>query len=574
MTDAKGTNPIMRKLATLTCLFLLSACGEDTGESIFSGSTSSGGGSSSSTSDACNTVSYSTQASNTSGTDPLLASQWHLLNDGTQGRTIKQDINLQSSLWDEVTGSGVKIAVVDTSIDYSHPDLQPNLDLTNSCQFGVSPSGGHATSVSGLIGAVKDNALGGSGVAPGSKIQGYNTLDVETTVAIWQTSLSATSTRNSDIDIFNMSLGYGVETTPITYADYIEAITKTGTESGRSGLGALYFKAAGNHFENPSDNSACTVTDYHSTDLPCQGSALDPDNNIPYMMVVSALNADGTRASYSSSGANVLFSAPGGGDGAGIVTTNDINLTTDIDDMDGYEGYTNAFAGTSAATPVTSGVAALILEANPNLGWRDVRDILIRTADKVDESASAVVIGNTDGAVNSSTAPTTTVDLAWRDNAAGLSYHNYYGFGRINAVKAVESAKAYTTNLPAMLNATSTNSSVGTIADDISVPLSSLLAAPAGVTTVESVQVVLTLSHPYVSDLMIKLTSPSGTESILLTPRNALNTEINNYDLTLLSQTFYGENAAGSWQLQIYDTHGDSYGAGTLHSWSMTIFGR
>lgn len=569
MTDAKGTTSIMRKLATLTCLFLLSACSEDTGESIFAGNTTSSGGSSSSTSDSCNSISYASQATNTSGTDPLLSAQWHILNNSNNPGTIKQDINLQSSLWNDVTGSGIKIAVVDTSIDYSHPDLQQNLDLSNSCQFGTSPSGGHATSVSGIISAVKDNALGGAGVAPNSKVQGFNTLDVDPTVAIWQTSLSTTSTRNSDIDIFNMSLGYGVKTSPISYDTTIESLTKEGTESGRSDLGALYFKAAGNNF----DSSKCAVTGYHSELLPCQGSVLDPDNNIPYMMVVAALNADGTRASYSSSGANVLFSAPGGDDDAGIVTTNDINLTTDLEDIDDRPGYTQTFTGTSAATPITSGVAALVLQANPNLGWRDVRDILIRTADKVDESASSVVIGNTDDAVNSSTAPTTTVELGWQDNAAGLPYHNYYGFGRINAVNAVERAKAYTTNLPAMVSATSTNSSAGAIADDISVPLSSLLSAPAGVTTVESVQIKLTLSHPYISDLMVKLTSPSGTESILLTPRNALNTEIQNYKLTLLSQTFYGENAAGSWQLQIYDTHSDTYGTGTLHSWSMTIYG-
>ena len=581
MTASKGKIFIMRKLAALSCLFILSGCLDENGESIFGSSTTSST-TNTSTSGSCVSVSYEAQASNTSGTDPLLASQWHILNNSNNPGTIKQDINLQSSLWNDVTGSGVKIAVVDTSIDYSHPDLQSNLDLSNSCQFGSSPSGGHATSVAGIISGVKDNGIGISGVAPGSKIQGFNILDLpEDEIALakwWTRALSTSEEGNESLDIFNMSLGYGVEASPISYDTTIESLTKAGTESGRSGLGALYFKAAGNNF----DSTKCSVTSYHSEDLPCQGSALDPDNNIPYMMVVAALNADGTRASYSSSGANVLFSAPGGGDGAGIVTTNDINIATSKNapsDMDGYPGYTNSFAGTSAATPVTSGVAALVLQANQSLGWRDVRDILIRSADSVDtttssETSTAVVI-NSDGTVTRAAAPGTKIILehTWLTNSAGLKYHNYYGFGRINAVNAVKRAKVYTTNLPAMVSATSTNSSAGAIADDISVPLSSLLSAPAGVTTVESVQIKLTLSHPYISDLMVKLTSPSGTESILLTPRNALNTEIQNYELTLLSQTFYGENAAGSWQLQIYDTHSDTYGTGTLHSWSMTIYG-
>lgn len=555
----------MQKIATLSCLLILSACSESEEESIFSGSSTLNNGRDT---EVCNAISYAKQKNNTSGKDPLLAYQWHILNNSSPG-LIKQDVNLQYSLWNEVTGSGIKVAVIDSSIDYNHPDLQSNLDLVNSCQFGTSPSGGHATSAAGLISSVKDNALGGSGVAPDSQIQGFNTLDVDPTVLNWETSLSTASSRNRDIDVFNMSLGYPVSTTPIPFDSNIESFIKQGTESGRGGLGALYFKAAGNNF----DDARCSMYQYHSDFLPCQSSVLDPDNNIPYLMVVSALNAEGTRASYSSTGSNILFSAPGGGDGVGIITTNDINLATDMDDIEGYEGYTDEFTGTSAATPITSGISALILQANPNLGWRDVRDIMIRTADQVDASAPAVVIGNTDNAVNSSTASTTTVKLDWQDNAAGLSYHNDYGFGRINAVNAVERAKGYTTNLPALVSATSKNSSAETIADDISVPLSSRLSAPAGVTTVESVQIKLTLSHPYISDLMVKLTSPSGTESILLTPRNALNTEIQNYELTLLSQAFYGENAAGSWQLQIYDTHSDTYGTGSLHRWSMTVYG-
>lgn len=578
MTTSKRNIFIMSKLATLYCLSLLAACGDDSGKSVFTNiptpdSEESLGEVSSVL---CGDVSYSTQVNNTSGTDPLLASQWHLLNNSSNPGAIKQDINLQKTLWNEVTGSGVKIAIIDTSIDYSHPDLQFNLDLTNSCQFGSFTSGGHGTAVAGLISAVKENGQGIAGVAPDSQIQGFNTLDTDATVAVWEASLSTTNSRNSNIDIFNMSLGYGVEGNPLPYDISLESLAKSGTELGRNGLGALYFKASGNNFRDP----LCSVSNYHSPLLPCQGSALDPDNNIPYLMVVSALNADGIKADYSSSGPNVLFSAPGGDDSAGVVTTNDIYLTSDLDDMDGHLGYTDAFTGTSAATPITSGVTALVLQANPGLGWRDVRDILIRTADKIDtgdnsSETDTLVISNSDELVSKTSTPLTNliVEDTWKNNAAGLPYHNYYGFGRINAVNAVERAKAYTTNLPAMVSATSTNDSSGAIADDISAPLSSLLSAPAGVTTVESVQIKLTLSHPYISDLMVKLTSPSGTESILLTPRNALNTEINNYDLALLSQTFYGENAVGSWQLQIYDTHADTYGTGTLHSWSMTIYG-
>ncbi|OOV87111.1 S8 family serine peptidase [Oceanospirillum linum] len=559
----------MQKLATLTCLLALYACGEGSGEINTSSNSGSGNAST------CSGIHYSTQAANTSGLDPLLTSQWHLLNNRNNPGTAGQDINLPQTLWSEATGAGVKIAVIDGSIDYNHPDLQPNLDLDNSCQFGTSLSGGHATSVTGLISAVRNNALGGSGVAPESKIQGFNTLDADPTVTVWETSLSATSERNRDVDIFNMSLGYGIETTPIDYDTNIASMVKSGTESGRNGLGALYFKAAGNNFSDP----VCSTKNYHSEFLPCQGSALDPDNNIPYLMVVSSLNANGTKASYSSSGANILFSSPGGDSGTGLVTTNDISLATDLTDIRGVKGYTSAFSGTSAATPLVSGVAALVLEANPNLGWRDVRDILIRTADKVDTGDNSgednyIVIGN-DGSILKTRTPSSNliIEHTWQTNAAGLSYHNHYGFGRINAVSAVDRAKSYSTNLPELISVSTEDGSGGAIPNSSNNPLSSSLSISGELSTVESVQLKLELSHPYASDLMVKLIAPSGTESIVMTPRNALNAEINRYEFTLLSQMFYGETASGSWQLKVYDTQADTLGTGTLHSWSLTILG-
>ncbi len=559
----------MRKLATLTCLLTLYACGEDSGGTDTSSNSDSGD------TYICNTVHYSAQAANTSGSDPLLASQWHLLNSRSNPETAGQDLNLPQTLWNETTGAGVKIAVVDGSIDYSHPDLQPNLDLDNSCQFGSTLSGGHATSVTGLISAVRNNALGGSGVAPESRIQGFNTLDADPTVTIWETSLSSTSERNRDIDIFNMSLGYGIKATPIDYDTNIASMVKSGTESGREGLGALYFKAAGNNFSDP----VCSTENYHSELLPCQGSALDPDNNIPYLMVVSSLNANGTRASYSSSGANILFSAPGGDSRTGLITTNDINLTTDLADIRGLKGYTKVFSGTSAATPLVSGVAALILEANPDLGWRDVRDILIRTADKVDigdnSSEDSYIVISRDGSISKTDTPSgnLVIEDIWQTNAAGLSYHNYYGFGRINAVNAVDRAKSYNTNLPDLISITAEDGSSGIIPNSSNSPLSSSLSISGELSTVESVQLKLRLSHPYASDLMVKLIAPSGTESIVMSPRNALSAEINHYEFTLLSQMFYGEAATGPWQLQVYDTQTDTFGTGTLHNWSLTILG-
>ena len=107
---------------------------------------------------------------------------------------------------------------------------------------------------------------------------------------------------------------------------------------------------------------------------------------------------DGTITDYPEAGANVLVVAPTGsvsldigldsGTGSGIWTTdltgnNGYNSAGSLDgDFLDDTDYTSRFNGTSAATPMVSGVIALMLEANPNLTYRDVQEILVRSADK------------------------------------------------------------------------------------------------------------------------------------------------------------------------------------------------
>ncbi|MFM9159887.1 MAG: S8 family serine peptidase, partial [Dolichospermum sp.] len=106
--------------------------------------------------------------------------------------------------------------------------------------------------------------------------------------------------------------------------------------------------------------------------------------NSRYVIAVAAHrnNSNGVFSGYSEPGANLLVTAPSNGGTLGVVTT-------DLMGADGYNGltdqnYTNAFGGTSSATPLVSGVIALMLQANPNLTWRDVQHILVRSAEKND----------------------------------------------------------------------------------------------------------------------------------------------------------------------------------------------
>lgn len=502
--------------------------------------------------------------------DPLLPQQWYLINTGQNAYSscagiAGNDINLPESLWSDVTGSGVKVGVLDTEIDSSHPDLT----LSGSVDYDDATFvGDHATSVAGIIGAIKNNNEGGSGIAPEASLYGFNILNSENN-ASWSEALGGSGI-STGLDIFNQSFGYGKVQRPQTYNDSIHQDYQNGATTLRSGKGALYFKAAGNYFEEY--NNVCIGLNTNDFGLPCQNANMDRDNNIPFNMVVAAVNAKGKASSYSSSGSSVIFSAPGGEYGnsnPAIIAPTDKDKETDpenISSVDGNNHYTKNFNGTSSASPMAAGVAALILEKKPTLGWRDVRHIMLTTADKIDSSIPAAVLTWNNG-------QRLTAEPAWQNNGAGHHYHNWYGFGRINAQAAVTAAGSYGSNLAAQQTKTETSLTLNQAIPDNSATGTShtLTVASGNNLTVESVQVKLEFSHTYVSDLQIQLTSPSGMVSVLMTPRNGMGVAVTNQELVLLSQAFYGEDSLGGWTLEVFDTNGDD--TGTLHDWSMTVYG-
>ena len=123
-------------------------------------------------------------------------------------------------------------------------------------------------------------------------------------------------------------------------------------EFGRDGLGAVVIWAAGNG--HPADT--------------CD---LDGFVAYPSTIAVGSSTHAGSRASYSELCPELDLSAPSSGNGAQLTTTK-------------IDGYTSSFGGTSAAAPVASGVAALLLSYAPDLPWPGVRDVLRSSADPID----------------------------------------------------------------------------------------------------------------------------------------------------------------------------------------------
>ena len=134
-----------------------------------------------------------------------------------------------------------------------------------------------------------------------------------------------------------------------------------------------------------------------------------PSSN-EFVVAVGACNDRGVRSAYSNYGKGLDLVAPSDDDRRQGITTTDVSLR-----RKGYSPgpYCDDFGGTSSATPLVAGIAALVLSANTSLKWDEVRDILTSTAEKIDGTKGRYKNG----------------------------YSLQYGFGRVNADAAVSSAQ-------------------------------------------------------------------------------------------------------------------------------------
>ncbi|MGE7418654.1 S8 family serine peptidase [Methylobacterium tarhaniae] len=368
--------------------------------------------------------------------DPLFGSQWHLLNTGQDIMGLPQangayrnDINV-TEVWKDYTGKGVVVGVLDGGFELDHPDLAPNALADKFYNTLESERGTikevHGTASMGLILAAQ-NGQGVVGVAFGSKGIGYSGID-EGSLRPFSPDpyMEAVQYMLMDgVSVVNNSWGDGSSRNdPMAYTSaqiYHSPAHLKLAQQGRAGLGIVNLFAAGNAREE-GDNTVFA-----------------PQTNSPYVITVAAANADGTVTSYSTPGPNVLVASPGSGVSSDDVppTANNINsiVTTDLLGTAGYNtapdgDYTDAvgsgFNGTSAATPIATGVVALMLEANPLLGYRDVQEILAYSA----RTPDGVATWNTNGATD------------W--NGGGHRFNDDLGFGLIDARAAVRLAESWT----------------------------------------------------------------------------------------------------------------------------------
>ena len=462
--------------------------------------------------------------------DPLFPDQWHLLNAGQSGGTPGEDLNIVSA-WDTATGISSLVAIVDNGVDVLHPDLADNIDAAVSYDFNDNDddprpgcNAGHGTTVAGISGAVTNNQLGVSGVAPGATLGA-----IRLTAAPFsdEDTADALIHRLDLVDIYNNSWGPRDNGRTIEGPGILtSAAIEFGIRYGRLGLGAIYVWAGGNGGRNGDDAN------------------FDGFVNSRYTIGVGASNNLGWASAYSERGACILVNAPSSG-GLMSITTTDISGSCGLEPGD----YTFSAGGTSASAPMVAGVVAMMLEVNPSLTWRDVQHVLLLSAAQNDPD-----------------------DAGWTLNGAGLPVHYRLGFGRVDAAAALELAADWSNVVPPLLPVVSFEDSASVaepIPDGDPGGVQLMLDTPDRFVA-EQIEVTVDITHARRGDLEIVLTSPVGTESILASRRTADFGEDLNW--RFMTVRHWNEPTEGVWTLTVRDRANGV--AGTINSWRLAIHGR
>lgn len=476
-------------------------------------------------------------------TDPLYSQQWHLREIG----------NLQK-IWDDYTGRGVHVAVYDDGLQFTHPDLAANYDATRHFSFDgttyapvpLTKLSAHGTACAGLIAAVANNGVGGTGVAHGATLTGIDYLNTLQYAYDWdgQTSsplYDATMRWAAGFDI--MSNSWGTDPTyderlNLNNPGYSSAVDAAHFEwvsvNGRNGLGTIVVKAAGNDTLNANG---------------------DGTNASRHTITVAATEKNGFAANYSNFGSSILITAPAASVTTDLVGERGFNRTgTGDGDPLAQIDYMSTFNGTSAATPVVAGVVALMLEANPGLGWRDVQGIL---------AMSASHTGSAPGAGPSATEVGSWLNMGGTQwNGGGALYHLSYGFGMVDAYAAVRMAEVWSRLHDAPRTSgneqhiTAERLGYGRIRDsdgNEATPEARLRFKVSDDIEIDSVQLTLRIQHGYAEDLRIMLRGPQGQLMTLFDREGGATLFDDGLTWTFAAEGFRGLSSQGTWTLEVHD---------------------
>lgn len=470
--------------------------------------------------------------------DTYFSQQWHLGNTGQNGGTAGTDVNI-TNVWNNYRGAGITIGILDDGIQLTHPDLVSNLNTNIDWDFNSNdndPSPNltedfHGTAVAGMAAARGNNSAGVAGSAYESTLVGLRLVAGPSTDLMERNAMLHS---NAVIFVKNNSWGptdaVGILEAP---GPLTQSALQEGATTGRGGKGTIYVWAGGN------------------------GGTIDNVNydgyaNSIYTFAIGAVSDRGLRTDYSEPGACLVVSAPSSSSGRQEITTTDLvgNNGYNFAGASGEIGdvsYTKTFGGTSSAAPLAAGVMAVILQANPNLGYRDLKEILMRSATK--------------------NSPATT---GWTTNGSGIQINHDFGAGLINAGKAIELATNWSNlGTAVLLSQSQTNLALPIPDNDTNGVVRTFVVTNENF-RVEYVTLAVTAPHQYYGDLAITITSPKGTSSRLSEKHNSVtNYSYNNWKFSTVRN--WGENAYGTWTVRVADVA--AVDLGTLNDLRLEIHG-
>jgi subtilisin-like proprotein convertase family protein len=531
--------------------------------------------------------------------DPSYPNQWHLHRRSTSSEFDARSSSRCEDAWRLLDGFGspdVVVGVTDDGCRLDHQDFDSNkfagwgyfagTRLVRSTDIDADPNrmyeagANHGTSCAGVIAGEADAVLT-VGAAPACRLLPIKWESQGPFLLISDSKLRTALDHVADkVDVLSNSWGSSPDGS--WSAVVVNRVRDLAASGGRRGRGIVFLWAAGN--EN------CPIEHSSNVDIPytdgwndtgtawigVQTSRAFSHNlvGIPGVMHIAALASTAQRSHYSNYGTGIAVCAPSSNSheywrldlpGLGITTTSGSAV----------DARTASFGGTSSATPLVAGVAALVISANPQLTALEVVSILKRTAAKdLDTTAwPPTPPASYDPNPEWDVSPVAPFENGAFQNVAHPdgTWSPWFGHGRVDAEAAVAEALQ-----------SQPGDSAGGARHFETVPNKKIPDNdPTGVTSVidvdlagnvSSIAVQIEIRHTWIGDLRVDLIAPDQT-TVRLHDRSGADKDdlVATFDLASLPAlaTLKGRPAQGKWTLRVQDAA--RLDEGTLVKWGIDL---
>eukprot|EP00794_Sanderia_malayensis_P017262 gene17262-18986_t len=442
------------------------------------------------------------------------------------------------------TGKNVTVCVVDPQGVYlsgrdiaskynaqASYDFNDNDTIPSTTSSGSSGQGTHGTLMAGLAAGKANNGFCSVGVAYDATISAIKI--VSTGPAEEYGLRSAFSYQNNINDILLCSWGAnGMTGQQIGYMKpSVGPAIKRAAEQGRNGKGNIILFSVGN---GGRFNNSCSFDAYVSSIYTISIS------------VVTGKNV-GSRQNEKCPGISAVTYARDGS--LGIDNKEDQMKACSVDDR------CETSSSSSAANAVAAGIVALVLQANPRLGWRDMQHLIARSS-------------------------CSQFNVDWTTNKAGLKVSSEFGFGLLDAYALIENAKNWNNvgnQLECVLsfNAQEPIHGVDTLTKTVDVTTwpTSCGGDPNAIRYLEHVVLEVNLNFTARKNLELELQSPTGTKSLMLRSGRVMDFGADIKNLPILTRHHWGESPKGVWTMKLRNVNPNPANKGVLFNWSLKFYG-